>query len=1136
MIKIRLKIVSIEKNKLKKDIPITIGDKNEIKDSFNTINVFSDVETQIGLIKREFNEGNIRRAFIDIGDTKNEHSSNEKVRYKLLTLEAQFYLILGNYQRVSEDISYLEENFSKYLDEAFFEIKASLLSLDNDKENFDQVIKKLIKEFSGYQSPKEYFDLIFLLNSKKPEEAKLLYENYINSHSDINKKIKYIGGMIYANLYIITSDISYYSRAEVIYNDYLESENASYFEKLEIYKFFSIEQVNKLLNGKHEENFRTIVETTAQHIEKITNDLSYFEDESRIRLQNHYLHCLFFLNKIEFKQIFNKYLSKEIDSINFILRYFESGAKELDSAAIEERILEKNESEVLIRYLNYLVRLSPEKAVEFLTKNKRYLANEIVLNLYLEAKIITTKKIDDMTLQSLENRKNDSLISYLSYLEAKQFLNNQLEDSDIRELLKFFDKEEAQEILVVKAMRLLSVNKYQKDYLSLGLKYKNIHRNILNETLKICEKDPNILLSDFERFTNEIEIEPHSIAIANIYLAYGKISVAYGFYKTAWNYFPFNQQEKIDFACSVLQNCTLQNYFNNHGEVIDSEQDKMYKSYLESKINNLSIEQCSILSYYLIAIEKNNELGFCYINTKLLRLNIHDLHDQQKEMLSKIYFFTIIQKISENNDINSNLLLQQNNQMYISNVQYTDINNNYTFIPTEQTKFDLLSRQKEVKKSSIFHNICGQFIYTMKSDHFFSIESASNDPLSGIKEFMHEEARKDKDNLQAYSDGESIPFWQLSKNRYENYFNLVPTLLESPAINFNAGYNNPMPFEVKKILTFSSIVFLDHINMLDRVLARKDIFIQKTTVSWLLEFIRSLDNENEMLRIHSDGKELYKNLSDKESIQRTQEYLIALATKITELDNIIDDRDEILEIKDSYNMLAPHMGKQEYKALAFSYKYNYQIITEDRIFEMLFKQFKFNTSMLSNSISLLVNILNDPDELLEIYLSLHNKHYKYILHETTTRNILHQYVFEKPIYLMKEYPSKILKMIVQIAYNYGWMDEIDEYYDKHYAFKVPMLIAPKQDSISRNIEYIRELIEISYKEQSKVDSFNEEDLAEIAKYGFKEAQRLAREAGHSIYISEGDSIYEVLPTGKRHFIKKIAPKVSIKSNQKLETQ
>jgi hypothetical protein len=424
----------------------------------------------------------------------------------------------------------------------------------------------------------------------------------------------------------------------------------------------------------------------------------------------------------------------------------------------------------------------------------------------------------------------------------------------------------------------------------------------------------------------------------------------------------------------------------------------------------------------------------------------------------------------------------------------------------------------------------------MKSDNFFSIQSLPNDPLAGIQEFMHEEAIRDKDKLQAYSDGEDIPFWRLAKNRYEGYFSLIPTLLELPDINFNSGHNNPMPFEVKKILTFSSIVFLDHINMLDRVLARKDIFIQQTTVGWLLDFIKSLDNEDEILRIHSDGKELYKNISDKNSIQRTQEYFIALATKVTTQGNVIDDRDAILELKDSYDMLAPSMGRQEYKALAFSYKNNYQIITEDRIFEMLFKQFKFNTTMLSNSMSLIGSIIKEPDELLEIYQSLHNKHYKYILNEASIKSILNKYVYEKPTYLMQAYPSKLLSMIVQIAYSYGWMDEIDEYYDKYYAFKSPMLIAPKQDFISRNIEYLRELAEIPIKEQIKVDLFNGEDLAEIAKYGLEEAQKSAREAGQTVYVSEGSSIYEVFPNGKKRFIKKIAPKVPIKTDKKLEIE
>lgn len=174
---------------MKEDASVTIGNKNEISHSFNITNIISEITTQLSIIKREFNEGNIARAFSDIEDAKKEHHSNEKARYHFLMLETQFYFTLGKYEKVREEISYIEETLSKYCDEPFFEIKASLLALDGDKEEFDQVVRKLIKEFSGYQNPKEYFDLIFLLNSRKAEEAKIVYEDYISKYSDVSKKI-----------------------------------------------------------------------------------------------------------------------------------------------------------------------------------------------------------------------------------------------------------------------------------------------------------------------------------------------------------------------------------------------------------------------------------------------------------------------------------------------------------------------------------------------------------------------------------------------------------------------------------------------------------------------------------------------------------------------------------------------------------------------------------------------------------------------------------------------------------------------------------------------------------------------------------------------------------------------------------
>lgn len=1032
---------------------VQIGDENVITDSFNTTNIMSPIESQIQIIKREFFEGNVGRSFSDIKVTQKEHSLNEKARFQLLVLEIQFYFALRDFEKASEIFSYIEQNLAKYADVSFYEIKASLLSINNNKTEFDSVVTKLRIEFNN-ENPLEYYEILFLLNSMATNDAAKLFNDVIGKYSE-NRHFQYLGGMIYSNLYYETKNQDDFIKAKSFYQKYIEEKEPDFFEKLEIYKFFSIDVVNKLLISYSDVEYRDIVEKTKNLLERIYDDLELFGTIHQDSLLNHYLHCLFFLDKPKFIEVFQSKNSKVIDLVNFIFFHFEINDAPINTSEIEERISLLQEDGLLISYLNYLVQYSPKRVLEFITQNNHFLSNDIVQNIFIQAKIFFEEIIDENELRTIEINKNDSIVSTITYLECQQFLNKQLKEHQIQQLIALFNDYADQEILIIKAIKLLYLNNRQKDYLELSLKFHNVYRNVVSETLQIIYDDKNILLSDFEKYIIHIEVIPYSILIANVYFLYRKFRKAYEFYTLAWNNLSFTEQVKINLACSILQNCSIQDYMINHGNVLNADQDKIFKSYLEGVSDKLNIEQLTILSYYLIVIEKAYESGFRYINKKLLSLNVEEISSTEKEMLSRLYFYTITKKIAENEIIISNLLISSNEQHYLEKDRYPVVHLSHVIDQKERIEFGLLSRQHE--HLSIYHYICNKFIFSMQSEHFFSIMSPINDPLAGIKEVLHAQAFADKNILDNYSDGEIVSFYQLARQDYQSYFGLIPALLESPEVNFNAGYNNFMPTETKKILTLSSIIFLDHIGKLDFVLSKQDVFIQKTTIDWLIHFIASLDKTDEILRIHSDGTELYKNLSNRDTIQRSQKYLVDLATKITQIQQFIDDREEVLEIKESYDMLAPHIGHQEYKALAFSYKNNYQIISEDRIFEMLFEQFRFNPAMLSNSMSLLGQYTEELSELLDLHKSLYNQKYSYLLNEILVRKIMDTLVFAHTTYITGNNFSEMMKFVVKIAYSYGWTDKIEQYYENNFVFKLPMLSPPHKNYIARNIEYLREL-------------------------------------------------------------------------------
>lgn len=73
-----------------------------------------------------------------------------------------------------------------------------------------------------------------------------------------------------------------------------------------------------------------------------------------------------------------------------------------------------------------------------------------------------------------------------------------------------------------------------------------------------------------------------------------------------------------------------------------------------------------------------------------------------------------------------------------------------------------------------------------------------------------------RDLFVRYSKGKEIGFYPLSQSKYSNYFTLIPYLLDHKEFNFRAGEINYKLPKIKKILTLSSIIFLNNLNLLEK--------------------------------------------------------------------------------------------------------------------------------------------------------------------------------------------------------------------------------------------------------------------------------------------------------------------------------
>lgn len=1087
----------------------------------------ANVETQVKQIKRTFNEGRISLAFSDLEEAKAENSSNRLAIYNFLILKAQMYLVLKNFEKIKELISYLEDKCRSSLDISFYEIQATIHSFDNDIEKFNNVIEKLKIEFSVEHLNVKYTELIFLLNINSLDKAKEKYEEYkLNRSSFQDKRIDFIGGIIYSQLFFKTLTEDYANISREIFLEYIKENEVSYFDKLDIYKTFSFFHTLLVFNSSVvNEEYKEEINITLSLLNKVKNDLKYFGNSTRIDLENSLLHCLW-LNEDK-DEFFNKYVTyneSELNLVNFLIyNVLSKDIDEIDYEKVETYIQEKEEA--LVPYLNFLIRKeNSSQIINFVNQHKNYLENEIIVSIYTEAYILLNKELDADIVSLVNKKKDSSLISFLTYLELLQYKDEKIDKEMFDVLEEYMQSPITHNISILKALKIFIDNNQFKSFFELASKYKE-NNQLIKECLKLIYENKNIYLIDIEKFILNIEEKNHLNIIGNIYQKYGLLSKAYEYYKKMWE----PKVEFINFTCGILNNCSIVYFHKNNGARIDEAQDEVYIKFLESHIDMLDIEQLLILSSFKIVVQKSYSDGFSYINKRLLSMDVTKLEQKLKEHLSRLYFYTITYEKDKKVSIDSNLIIKENNSFHLSANKYQKINSLYNIQIISDTNFRLLLQNNNIEKLSCFHVICNYFLHSMESNSFVSKKASSTEEsIKEIEKIIHSQREHNKEKIDAYSNGKIISFYNLSNSNYDNFFELIPILYENVSINFDAGYSNLTFESVKKILTLSSIIFIDHLGKLDYVLSRKDIYIQQTTIDFLLNFIDRLNNEDEIMTLHSDGNKMFSNIKLKEDIQKNKDYLVYLATKVTEHQRIADDRESILQIAESESLLVPQIGRQEYKAIAYAYENNYQVITEDRIISYMFERLNFNMNMVSNSSFLLTSDLgeNEPEKLGEYYSKLHEKKYKYILNKAFTIELLKKWIFKTPeLLLTKGYEGKLFKSVVSICYSYGWMNEIDKYYSDNYEFKIGMSNIPKKDFVSKNIEYLRELS----------NYFNEKDFASNAVESFKIAQEEALAKKQKIFVSEDDGfIYEKTSSTEKKFIKKTNKKIKVDTSKTVD--
>jgi hypothetical protein len=1025
----------------------------------NIISINPRIDVTIKRIEKDFFDGNFKQAIDDL-DSLITDSSNEalkSVKYQLLILKANFLMQFRQINEFQELLEHIEKEYKNFIEIKFKELTLTLMAFNKNQEFFE--FSKQLRIETPNSKSQSHFDILFYLNSGDILKAKELFEEEIKN-TQYRKHLLLIGGHIYSNLYdYYGNDMKHFEQADLYYRELLQTE-VSFLDKLHIKGFYAIYLLNKYLQNKiPRKDLLFTIDDYKNPLDIILKNEEYFNAEYIKTVIENYIHIIPYSGSQDEYRAFYKKYDKYL-SIKHYIQYCDIDGTDYDHNKIQKYILDNYQVNDLLVYTSLIFNCSNttiEEIVKFLQNNIKFLYEHgFIIYSYVKGQILLSYKMDEEIIKYLDNNKYNNLDILLAFIESKNYVNIKIQDENIDKLIEFSLDENNIQARILDVIKLLKKLGKRKEYLHLALSKQNVFNGIIFETLKICEKDKNLYFKDFEDFVSNMENKDYyNVIIGNIYVKHDRLDKALNYY-----YLESKRNNNKEAMIALLQ-VSWDNFHISHKIIENSKQIEIFNLLIVRK-EHLKLEDLIFLLMYSIHILKDTRQILPIVNQELLNLDIQNLDNSLKVSLSDIFTQTSFGILSNYNDMflyDSNLCLVQDGKTYIQNnyIILEENKNNFGLYLIDDNEYFLKEQDNIYKKKSLFHRIVGPFAFQCENPNMFEmkLDENSKEPLHELFDFMSQQTNYTKDLFQRYSDEKFRGLYALANKNYKNYFTLIPYLLNSKTMNFNSLHVNYLPNEKKKILTLSSIIFLSEINQLEIVLKRDDIVIQQTFVNWLKDYSQTIDYTNmpqDFTYLDEKGHKFIPFTDD--SIKQAESFKASIFKIINVIlkCKIIDDTSENLPIKETYSMLAPHIGNQEYKALAYCVNHNYQIISENNVFGMLFDTMKYNKVFISNSISLLTETLKN-DIYRNLIIDLHMKRYKYVLNDNYVNGLLN--------FMKKHDISDLLdeeKELIKIASSYGFLDKIKQYYRKKFKVIYPKSVLPTKTSFDKNIEKVFKII------------------------------------------------------------------------------
>ncbi|HEB9430499.1 TPA: hypothetical protein RZK51_001299 [Campylobacter coli] len=998
---------------------------NSINQNINNIysaNILSFIKQN----ENNFCNGEFKESFKTLEKYRQDNSSDKKNNYLMLINEAKYYFDLYNYDETKKILDYVGKEYENFTDNSFKEIQLSLCMFEKDLHKINDIKQYFLIGKQTNQS-NEYFDFMYALNTGDIEQAKELFDSLKE-----NEKNDYLKANLYAQSFFKTQDeedgLLYVRLCEMLLKEnklnFLQKKNI--LEMLyEIEKFFTAKYNRSILeNENYIKDYQVILENIIQN-----DNLQYFGFDYQKYIKYNY--CEILLSFEENDKFIEFYMNNEDELFNhFYFSYIDIKKNNIDYNVIQNKILETKNFKLLYDYIVYFDIYKDKEVYSFLSSNYKLLDEHNLIFYFIKICFNSKFEITQEIKHFIVNKSESNIVYYFLNLKLKKIASN----DELEKLYSKLDTTLSYEF--IKDIILFFQEQNFNPWKDIILKFKDKYNGLIELALSYFYHNINIY--QFENFIKNIDQTLYQKEISSIYLNCGEYKKSLKITQDLWNDKNLDKTILSKYTLSILQN-----YYDNYKEILDNDLLIKAINHLKADLDNLNLIELMQLLYHSLLFYKKIDADIIFkLNKQLLECPINNLDQETINYICKLYYEY---SANNNGDIIQDVILYDKNtkQAYISKSYYNKIDTSYDCISIiDSFEFDLKLKDNNYIKCSIFSDIYFTIIGQKNLPNVPKINIDNNNPLeSFIKEFNNITfpIKQEREKLIWQFNNQNYYLFHLKNGLGFDYIELIPMLIEDENINFHS--NNCIPYSGNKILTFSSIVLLQHINKLDIVLQRKDIFIPRSIILEIQNKIQNIENlkNQEIYSLSSNGFSKIDNSKVKEKLEHI--------LKLIDLKQIIDDtKYPISNLED-----IPISLKREIGIFSICCINQYQLITEDRFFGYLAEEINA-PQIVSNAMSLLI----EEKDYIDKAIFLDSKKYSYVFGEYVAYNINATCLYEN---ISSYNISNRDKKMIQIINKYGFLDKLKQYYKNTYEVLYPKINFPKNDYVKHNIELLLNLLE-----------------------------------------------------------------------------